>query len=158
MLIGRIPWRLDKIQTTEGRGLESSLLRLVVGGVESRLGSNFSVVGDCLAYVGDQPISSSKYSLRCTTLPNKMSESSEEEDYLSGLIISYEHFWVQHQPLLLSRGYKLRERYHPDWIPSWTQRPENKKTKPIKKEKCSDYIISNVCILFSPKEPNIEAM
>lgn len=32
-------------------------------------------------------------------------------------------FWVDYQPFLLSRGYKLRPRYQPDWVPSWgTQR------------------------------------
>ncbi|QRV87097.1 kinase domain protein [Ceratobasidium sp. AG-Ba] len=28
--------------------------------------------------------------------------------------------WVSLQPYLLSRGYQLRPRYQPDWIPSWT--------------------------------------
>ncbi|KAF7310387.1 Protein kinase domain-containing protein [Mycena chlorophos] len=30
-----------------------------------------------------------------------------------------ELWWVAHQPLFSSRGYKLRPRYHADWIPSW---------------------------------------
>ncbi|KIM39266.1 hypothetical protein M413DRAFT_196498 [Hebeloma cylindrosporum] len=34
---------------------------------------------------------------------------------------SYEKFWVSIQPLLLSRGYELRSRYHPGWTPSWLQ-------------------------------------
>ncbi|RDB27576.1 hypothetical protein Hypma_003904 [Hypsizygus marmoreus] len=33
--------------------------------------------------------------------------------------IGRELFWVALQPFLLSRGYNLRPRYHPDWIPSW---------------------------------------
>ncbi|KAJ6602637.1 hypothetical protein DFH09DRAFT_1069021 [Mycena vulgaris] len=31
-----------------------------------------------------------------------------------------ENFWVDNQTFLLGRGYQLRPRYHPDWIPSWT--------------------------------------
>ncbi|KAJ7447556.1 kinase-like domain-containing protein [Mycena galericulata] len=31
-----------------------------------------------------------------------------------------EKWWIRNQPYLLSRGYKLRPRYEPDWIPSWT--------------------------------------
>lgn len=31
-----------------------------------------------------------------------------------------ERFWVDQQLFLLSRGYKLRPRYDPAWIPSWT--------------------------------------
>ncbi|RDB27940.1 hypothetical protein Hypma_002167 [Hypsizygus marmoreus] len=31
----------------------------------------------------------------------------------------HESFWVSLQPFLLSRGYRLRPRYHPNWIPSW---------------------------------------
>ncbi|KAJ7112944.1 kinase-like domain-containing protein [Mycena epipterygia] len=30
-----------------------------------------------------------------------------------------EQFWVDSQPFLLARGYQLRPRYHPDWVPSW---------------------------------------
>ncbi|KAJ7113253.1 kinase-like domain-containing protein [Mycena crocata] len=30
-----------------------------------------------------------------------------------------ERFWVENQPFLLSRGYTLRPRYDPNWIPSW---------------------------------------
>ncbi|KIM39301.1 hypothetical protein M413DRAFT_196962 [Hebeloma cylindrosporum] len=34
-----------------------------------------------------------------------------------------EMFWVSLQPHLLSRGYRLRPRYDPEWIPSWTKIP-----------------------------------
>ncbi|KJA25639.1 hypothetical protein HYPSUDRAFT_37677 [Hypholoma sublateritium FD-334 SS-4] len=36
-----------------------------------------------------------------------------------GLLQPWEEFWVVHQSLLLERGYKLRNRYNPDWTPSW---------------------------------------
>lgn len=68
----------------------------------------------------------------------------DKEEILSGGTHSFELFWIQNQPLLLSRGYELRERYRPGWIPSWTRPPNAKKTKPIKKKKCPDYIISPV--------------
>ncbi|RDB18694.1 hypothetical protein Hypma_014745 [Hypsizygus marmoreus] len=32
--------------------------------------------------------------------------------------LSYELFWVHHQPFFLSCGYNLRPRYHPTWVPS----------------------------------------
>ncbi|KAJ7713703.1 hypothetical protein B0H16DRAFT_1435819 [Mycena metata] len=31
-----------------------------------------------------------------------------------------ELFWRDYQPWLLERGYRLRPRYQPDWIPSWS--------------------------------------
>ncbi|KAJ7144702.1 hypothetical protein C8R46DRAFT_1360365 [Mycena filopes] len=34
-----------------------------------------------------------------------------------------EIFWVEHQPWLEQQGYRLRPRYHPDWVPSWIQDP-----------------------------------
>ncbi|KAJ7129950.1 hypothetical protein C8R46DRAFT_1142659, partial [Mycena filopes] len=30
-----------------------------------------------------------------------------------------EEWWVKQEPFLLSRGYALRPRYHPKWVPSW---------------------------------------
>ncbi|KIM39288.1 hypothetical protein M413DRAFT_447232 [Hebeloma cylindrosporum] len=36
-------------------------------------------------------------------------------------LLPFEEFWVSIQPLLLSRGYELRSRYHPGWTPSWLQ-------------------------------------
>ncbi|KAF8069063.1 hypothetical protein FPV67DRAFT_1490958 [Lyophyllum atratum] len=30
-----------------------------------------------------------------------------------------EQFWATYQPFLLSRGYRLRPRYDPNWVPSW---------------------------------------
>ncbi|GLB42440.1 putative expressed protein [Lyophyllum shimeji] len=43
-----------------------------------------------------------------------------------------ELFWAAYQPFLLSRGYKLRPRYDPDWVPTW-----KKLGKPI--ERLYDY-------------------
>lgn len=46
-------------------------------------------------------------------------------------LTSGEIFWVEHQSLLLSRGYQLRPRYNPAWTPSWTGRS-------MPKEYCED--------------------
>ncbi|CAE6472483.1 unnamed protein product, partial [Rhizoctonia solani] len=32
-----------------------------------------------------------------------------------------EERWVSFQPYLLSKGYRLRSRYQPDWVPSWKE-------------------------------------
>jgi hypothetical protein len=44
---------------------------------------------------------------------------------------SNEYFWVDHQPFLLSRGYQLRPRYDPTWVPTWKQ-VNPKETNPKK--------------------------
>ncbi|KAG6899594.1 hypothetical protein C0993_008826 [Termitomyces sp. T159_Od127] len=36
-----------------------------------------------------------------------------------GILAKHEAFWVDLQPMLLRRGYQLRPRYQPGWIPSW---------------------------------------
>ncbi|KAF8193343.1 kinase-like domain-containing protein [Pholiota molesta] len=46
-----------------------------------------------------------------------------EEKYGPHVRMEGELFWVNLQPFLLSRGYRLRERYHPDWKPSWIAEP-----------------------------------
>ncbi|KAJ7159948.1 kinase-like domain-containing protein [Mycena crocata] len=37
----------------------------------------------------------------------------------SNLRYNHEQFWVDSQPFLLARGYQLRPRYRPGWVPSW---------------------------------------
>src|SRR5882724_9621840 len=34
-------------------------------------------------------------------------------------VVLSEQFWTDHQKWLQSRGYMLRPRYSPDWVPSW---------------------------------------
>jgi hypothetical protein len=46
-----------------------------------------------------------------------------EEEYGPHVRREPELFWVNLQPFLLARGYRLRERYHPDWKPSWIAEP-----------------------------------
>ncbi|KAJ3540745.1 hypothetical protein NMY22_g4173 [Coprinellus aureogranulatus] len=46
------------------------------------------------------------------------------EDYVSDWRLSpHEEMWVSLYPFLFSRGYKLRPRYHPEWVPSWISDP-----------------------------------
>ncbi len=46
------------------------------------------------------------------TMPTNKYGVSEE-------LTSYEIFWRDTYHFLCERGYKLRPRYHPDWVPSW---------------------------------------
>ncbi|CAE6455888.1 unnamed protein product [Rhizoctonia solani] len=46
-----------------------------------------------------------------------------------------EERWVSYQPYLLSKGYRLRQRYQPDWIPSW-------KASGLRASSCEDSIDS----------------
>ncbi|KAF9475435.1 kinase-like protein [Pholiota conissans] len=55
-----------------------------------------------------------------STLTATGAHSSEKEVvYDPSIRSASELFWVGIQPFLLSRGYRLRERYQPDWKPSW---------------------------------------
>ncbi|KAJ3520090.1 hypothetical protein NMY22_g12901 [Coprinellus aureogranulatus] len=39
-------------------------------------------------------------------------------------LFPHEEMWIPLYPFLLSRGYKLRPRYHPEWVPSWVSDPD----------------------------------
>jgi hypothetical protein len=54
-----------------------------------------------------------------------------------------EVFWRDHQPWLLDQGYTLRQRYHPDWKPSW----EGTKKDP---DDCEDSLFLWVSMRESP--------
>ncbi|QRV87117.1 kinase domain protein [Ceratobasidium sp. AG-Ba] len=47
-----------------------------------------------------------------------------------------ENRWVSFQPYLQSKGYQLRPRYHPDWVPSWIKTGSN----PLDCEDATDVI------------------
>ncbi|KAF7306339.1 Protein kinase domain-containing protein [Mycena indigotica] len=36
-----------------------------------------------------------------------------------------EIWWIKYQPFLASRGYQLRQRFQPGWVPSWTKPDSN---------------------------------
>ncbi|KAJ6488791.1 hypothetical protein C8R45DRAFT_901672 [Mycena sanguinolenta] len=59
-----------------------------------------------------------------------LSESSTQ------LLSLSEQFWARSYEFLLARGYQLRPRYHPEWIPSWGPRRH-----PIGNE-CDDFLTS----------------
>ncbi|KAJ7666678.1 kinase-like domain-containing protein [Mycena polygramma] len=53
-----------------------------------------------------------------------MSDSAGKGEYVYRQLLSEEEqFWLDNQPFLLSRGYQLRPRYRPDWVPSWPMDP-----------------------------------
>ncbi|KAJ6478072.1 kinase-like domain-containing protein [Mycena vitilis] len=64
------------------------------------------------------------------TPPEKLSDSSKE------LLSSSERFWASSYLFLLSCGYQLRPRYHPEWVPSWAPN-----RNPIGHE-CDDFLVS----------------
>ncbi|RDB27936.1 hypothetical protein Hypma_002163 [Hypsizygus marmoreus] len=53
-------------------------------------------------------------------LPNY---SGRSVDIFLGNLLYNEPSWAALRPFLASRGYRLRPRYQPDWIPSWTNYP-----------------------------------
>ncbi|KAJ3500021.1 hypothetical protein NMY22_g19401 [Coprinellus aureogranulatus] len=50
--------------------------------------------------------------------------TNPEEDVPDWRQRPYEEIWVTLYPFLLSRGYTLRPRYHPEWVPSWMGDPD----------------------------------
>ena len=44
-------------------------------------------------------------------------ESYAEIAIFNTRLLSYEARWRDKQPFLASRGYQLRSRYHPSWVP-----------------------------------------
>ncbi|KAL6306698.1 hypothetical protein BKA93DRAFT_728769 [Sparassis latifolia] len=53
------------------------------------------------------------------------SDNWNEADQLFGKLLPDEERWKDRQPFLESRGYMLRPRYRPGWIPSWTGSTKN---------------------------------
>jgi hypothetical protein len=60
--------------------------------------------------------------------------------YLEGGLSEGEIYWRDHQKWLLECGYRLRPRYDPGWIPSWT-----KTGRPA--ALCEDWNSLLVCVL-----------
>ncbi|KAG8894870.1 hypothetical protein FRB99_000944 [Tulasnella sp. 403] len=65
--------------------------------------------------------------------PGAVSEDPVQE----GKLLSIESHWVGRYEFLLSKGYRLRPRYRPDWRASWLDKPG---TLPMY---CEDFITSN---------------
>ncbi|KAF5319772.1 hypothetical protein D9611_012865 [Ephemerocybe angulata] len=50
-------------------------------------------------------------------------EENKDGEKKHGLLMSYEEEWVRLYYFLEQRGYRLRRRYHPEWVPSWILKP-----------------------------------
>lgn len=68
-------------------------------------------------------------------------QPSPTDDVVPGGINGKETFWVKHYTWLESRGYRLRRRYAPDWIPSWLGTNEHYQV-------CEDSKSISVCATF----------
>lgn len=77
--------------------------------------------------------------------PDKCIEDDDVYDIFARLSQS-EMYWRDHYDFLLSRGYKLRPRYHPDWVASWT----NTNTNYLLCEDSVSSIVSEHSIFFFP--------
>lgn len=80
--------------------------------------------------------------LAMTSSLNEASSSAPQKmttDELYGTLDVWEAPWRDKQLFLQSRGYMLRPRYRPDWIPSWRTSDEN----PFYAE---DGILAPVCV------------
>jgi hypothetical protein len=75
------------------------------------------------------------------TASSSMPNVPPDQNTYNADIRPHERFWVDQQPFLLSRGYKLRPRYDPAWVPSW-QRPGNEGEFPIFFEDGSGLLVS----------------
>ena len=53
-----------------------------------------------------------------------------------------EIFWIAHRQFLESQGYRLRPRYQPGWVKSWTSTPGYRVEDAIKPN--VSYLITNV--------------
>ncbi|KAK7031811.1 kinase domain-containing protein [Favolaschia claudopus] len=62
-------------------------------------------------------------------LPLPITSPCKEMTDARSSFIPSEIWWSKHYNLLLSRGYALRKRYHPDWVPTW-ELPENEGVSP----------------------------
>ena len=65
-------------------------------------------------------------------------------DYEGGALDEKEIFWRDHQKWLQERGYMLRPRYRPGWVPSWKGKPD------LFWLSCEDGQLRTVCRGFDP--------
>ncbi|KAG5352746.1 hypothetical protein C0989_000685 [Termitomyces sp. Mn162] len=55
-----------------------------------------------------------------------MTGSAPDDNFAPSILSSTETFWRDHYDFLKAHGYTLRDRYHPDWVPSWEKNPSKK--------------------------------
>jgi hypothetical protein len=45
----------------------------------------------------------------------------EPNDRQAGTLVMTEQWWRERYNVIAERGYGLRSRYHPQWVPSWSK-------------------------------------
>ncbi|KAG5728180.1 hypothetical protein E4T56_gene19317 [Termitomyces sp. T112] len=78
-------------------------------------------------------------------LPEKDASASNPYEVFFSLVYparikEYERHWRDRYNFLLTHGYKLRSRYHPDWTPSW-KTPGTKQKNPVYCEDAHEHVI-----------------
>lgn len=68
---------------------------------------------------------------------------------LAAILSPNEAHWRDRQQYLQSKGYMLRPRYHPDWVPTWTL-PENAGMSPFE---CEDSVFLPVSTFTTYTSP-----
>ena len=71
--------------------------------------------------------------------PMQEYDSDESHSDMFARLDEQEEFWRDHTDLLESRGYRLRPRYRPGWVASWT-------VKNVERIRCEDFISLNVSL------------
>jgi hypothetical protein len=73
-----------------------------------------------------------------------MSDKAETPRPFYEVLTVDEVYWRDKYQWLLDSGYKLRPRYHPEWVPSW------KKDTRLYPLSCEDALVNNVYSIFLP--------
>lgn len=71
--------------------------------------------------------------------PNAFAEEESLSEIDDTVLMEHETWWRDHYLMLEERGYRLRPRFHPDWVPSWL-------TSGINMASSEDSNPSNVCL------------
>ncbi|RDB25098.1 hypothetical protein Hypma_007501 [Hypsizygus marmoreus] len=80
--------------------------------------------------------------------PKKAMPALDPNSMQDGKLHPGEIFWRDNQPWLQEKGYALRKRYHPDWVPSWFKSPK----KPW--IECEDGIITRIGHIIDATRPD----
>lgn len=82
--------------------------------------------------------------MRKTVMPTKtdgsLSSGNSTEKVDPDGLLPHETVWVAKQPFLASKGYHLRPRFQPNWVPSWVKDPT------LIRGLCEDRIELPVCV------------
>ncbi|KAJ7429127.1 hypothetical protein B0H11DRAFT_1990276 [Mycena galericulata] len=70
-----------------------------------------------MKHCGQQPAQNQQVQVASAMSIDNNSSAISAKSYLYA---GKEEWWVRHQPFIFSQGYKLRPRYEPSWVPSWS--------------------------------------